>query len=87
MQRAVFEARGMRPNSKTTSSRITDGYIVPTLPLAEHWQDELPHRFSLQFEIFTIEKEEVSRTGSWFQETSLDNARLDRLSSPYEALT
>jgi SNF2 family DNA or RNA helicase len=48
--------------------------------LAEQWQDELYHRFHLPFEILTNDKLEAARTGTWFLETNLVIARLDKLS-------
>src|SRR6266702_4186767 len=48
--------------------------------LAEQWQDELYHRFNLNFDILTNDKLEAARTGNWFLETNLAIARLDKLS-------
>ncbi len=47
--------------------------------LAEQWQDELYHRFHLNFEILTNDKLEAARTGNWFIENHLAIARLDKL--------
>ena len=48
--------------------------------LAEQWQDELYHRFQLNFDILTNDKLESARTGNWFLENNLVIARLDKLS-------
>ena len=53
--------------------------IVCPGSLAEQWQDELYRRFNLSFEILTNDKLEAARTGNWFIETNLVNARLDKL--------
>jgi len=48
--------------------------------LVEQWQDELDRRFHLPFEIMTNDKLEATRSGNWFNETSLAICRLDKLS-------
>ena len=53
--------------------------IVCPGSLAEQWQDELYHRFSLPFEILTNDKLESARSGNWFLENNLVIARLDKL--------
>lgn len=58
--------------------------IVCPGSLAEQWQDELFNRFNLNFEIFTNDKMEASRSGNWFMETNFVIARLDKLSRDEE---
>jgi len=54
--------------------------IVAPGNLTEQWQDELYQKFRLDFELFTNDRFEASRTGNAFNEVPLGIARLDRLS-------
>jgi len=54
--------------------------IVCPGSLAEQWQDELDHRFHLDFSIITREAIDSSRSGNPFAERNLVIARLDHLS-------
>jgi SNF2 family DNA or RNA helicase len=54
--------------------------IVAPGNLTEQWQDELYQKFGLEFELFTNDHFEASRTGNLFNEVPLGIARLDRLS-------
>lgn len=54
--------------------------IVSPGNLAEQWQDELFHKFSLRFEILTNDRIESAVTGNVFTEANLCIARLDKLS-------
>ena len=57
--------------------------IVCPGSLAEQWQDELEHRFNLQFAILTNQGLEATR-GNWFEHNDLVIARLDKLSRDEE---
>ena len=54
--------------------------IVSPGSLTEQWQDELLEKFSVQFEIFSREKQEQSATGNYFDEQDRLICRLDQLS-------
>jgi SNF2 family DNA or RNA helicase len=54
--------------------------IVAPGNLTEQWQDELYQKFRLDFELFTNDRFEASRTGNVFNEIPLGIARLDKLS-------
>ncbi len=54
--------------------------IVAPGNLTEQWQDELYQKFGLDFELYTNDRFEASRTGNAFNEISLGIARLDKLS-------
>ncbi len=54
--------------------------IVSPGSLTEQWQDELLEKFSIQFEIFSREKQEQCASGNYFEETDLLICRLDQLS-------
>jgi superfamily II DNA or RNA helicase len=54
--------------------------IVAPGNLTEQWQDELYQKFHLDFELFTNDRFEASRTGNAFNEIPLGIARLDKLS-------
>lgn len=53
--------------------------IVSPGSLAEQWQDELYHKFGLNFEILTNEQFESAVTGNVFLEKNLCIVRLDKL--------
>lgn len=54
--------------------------IVSPGGLTEQWQDELHEKFSVDFEIFSREKQEQCASGNYFEETDLLICRLDQLS-------
>lgn len=54
--------------------------IVSPGGLTEQWQDELLEKFSLQFEIFSREKQEQCASGNYFEEADKLICRLDQLS-------
>ncbi|MCB5364295.1 DUF3883 domain-containing protein [Pusillimonas sp. CC-YST705] len=54
--------------------------IVSPGGLTEQWQDELREKFSVDFEIFSREKQEQCASGNYFEETDLLICRLDQLS-------
>ncbi|MDY0262713.1 helicase-related protein [Syntrophotalea acetylenica] len=54
--------------------------IVAPGGLVEQWQDELYEKFGLDFDIFSREVDQTSRTGNAFEEKDLLIARLDQLS-------
>ena len=54
--------------------------IVAPGNLTEQWQDELYQKFGLDFELFTNNRFEASRSGNAFKEIPLGIARLDKLS-------
>ena len=58
--------------------------VVSPGSLTEQWQDELFEKFSLQFEIFSKEKQEQCATGNYFSETDRLICRLDQLSRSEE---
>ncbi len=53
--------------------------VVSPGNLAEQWQDEMYHRFSLPFDILARDRIASARTGNVFNELSLAIARLDTL--------
>ncbi|MFP4295797.1 MAG: helicase-related protein, partial [Halothiobacillaceae bacterium] len=54
--------------------------IVSPGGLTEQWQDELLEKFSIQFDIFSREKQEQCASGNYFDEANLLICRLDQLS-------
>ncbi|KPA15634.1 RNA helicase [Candidatus Magnetomorum sp. HK-1] len=54
--------------------------IISPGSLTEQWQDELLEKFSLRFEIFSKEKQELCASGNYFDETNRLICRLDQLS-------
>jgi SNF2 family DNA or RNA helicase len=54
--------------------------IVTPGSLSEQWQDEMQEKFSVQFDIFSREKQEQCVSGNYFDETNLLICRLDQLS-------
>lgn len=54
--------------------------IIAPGSLVEQWQDELYEKFDLEFELFTRELENVSRSGNPFEERDFLVVRLDQLS-------
>ncbi|AEJ43097.1 helicase-related protein [Alicyclobacillus acidocaldarius] len=54
--------------------------IIAPGSLVEQWQDELYEKFDLEFELFSREMEQLSRTGNPFEERDRLIARLDQLS-------
>ena len=54
--------------------------IVSPGSLTEQWQDELIEKFSMQFEIFSREKQEQCASGNYFDEVDQLICRLDQLS-------
>ena len=54
--------------------------IVSPGSLTEQWQDELLEKFSVQFEIFSKEKQEQCASGNFFDESNQLICRLDQLS-------
>lgn len=54
--------------------------IVCPGSLTEQWQDELLEKFSVQFEIFSREKQEQCASGNYFDEQNQLICRLDQLS-------
>ena len=58
--------------------------IVAPGSLVEQWQDELYEKFGLEFDIFSREVDQNSRSGNAFDEKDLLIARLDQLSRSEE---
>ncbi|MBM9518988.1 DUF3883 domain-containing protein [Desulforhopalus vacuolatus] len=58
--------------------------IVSPGSLTEQWQDELIEKFSVQFEIFSREKQEQCASGNYFDEVDQLICRLDQLSRSEE---
>jgi len=58
--------------------------IVSPGSLTEQWQDELLEKFSVQFEIFSKEKQEQCASGNYFEEQDRLICRLDQLSRSEE---
>ncbi|WP_342575194.1 helicase-related protein [Paenibacillus sp. FSL M8-0142] len=58
--------------------------IIAPGSLVEQWQDELHEKFDLEFELFTRELENASRSGNPFEERDFLVVRLDQLSRSEE---
>jgi len=54
--------------------------IVSPGGLTDQWQDEMLEKFSVQFQIFSREKQEQCASGNYFNEVDLLICRLDQLS-------